>query len=269
MFGFLIIFLEYIFLSNIIERKEVGFIETIFQNLIEQYGKLDFLGCFEAASAPEVVSTDPMRGSKAVPVYAPVIINFNRDMKEVKIIISGMAGDVEATGRTATYKPHTVFMPGKNYEVTVHGKSVTGEEMEPYSFNFSTVDMGDKLWVEVNLRLLQKVVVYRGDRAIKSMLASGGLPGPENETPLGFFTIKNRGESFWSEKFKEGALYWVRIKDDYLFHSVPRDAEGNIIEEEHRKLGLPASHGCIRLRDDDAKWFYENVPDGTMVVIHE
>lgn len=224
---------------------------------------------FKVASAPEVVSTDPMRGSKAVPVYVPVIINFNQDMKEVHIIISGMAGDVEVTGRTATYKPHTVFMPGKNYEVTVHGKSVTGEEMEPYSFNFSTADIGDKLWVEVNLRLLQKVVVYRGDRAIKSMLASGGLPGPENETPLGFFTIKNRGESFWSEKFKEGALYWVRIKDDYLFHSVPRDAEGNIIEEEHRKLGIPASHGCIRLKDEDAKWFYENVPDGTMVIIHE
>jgi lipoprotein-anchoring transpeptidase ErfK/SrfK len=221
------------------------------------------------ADVPRVISTEPGDGQTDVKLYMPIEIKFDQDMSEVTVKVSGMIGDVEVDGRTVKFKPHAVFAPGETYSVLVRGKSIFGEEMKPYEFKFSTLDMGEKLWVEVNLRRLQKVVVYRGGRAIKTMLASGGLPGPENETPLGYFTIKDRGKSFWSERFGEGALYWIRIKDNYLFHSVPRDREGNIIEEEHKKLGIPASHGCIRLKDEDARWFYENIPEGTTVIIHD
>ena len=34
-------------------------------------------------------------------------------------------------------------------------------------------------------------------------------------------------------------------------------------------LGRKASHGCIRLKIDDAKWIYDNCPYGTTVVIQE
>lgn len=50
---------------------------------------------------------------------------------------------------------------------------------------------------------------------------------------------------------------------------MPRDKDRNVIKEEYEKLGIPASHGCVRLKDEDAKWFYENIPEGTMVVIHD
>lgn len=256
------------------KRLEPGKLYSLdFDGYIENYAgisrKVAFSGVFRAATVPQVVSTNPSDGQEDVPVYGPVIINFDTDMAEVAVKIEGMTGDTVVQGRIATYKPHAAFLPGRTYKVEVQGKSLFGEEMKSYSFNFSIMDMGDKLWVEVNLRRLQKVVVYRGARTIRTMLVSGGLPGSENETPLGYFTIKDRGHSFWSEKYKEGALYWVRIKGDYLFHSIPRDAQGKIIEEEHRKLGIPASHGCIRMKDDDARWFYENVPEGTMVVIHD
>ena len=65
----------------------------------------------------------------------------------------------------------------------------------------------------------------------------GGRPG--FETPEGVFRIQNRGYHFFSQKYQEGAYYWVRIIGNYLFHSVPVDAEGNVIEEEAKKLGLP------------------------------
>jgi lipoprotein-anchoring transpeptidase ErfK/SrfK len=239
------------------------------ENFTGMSKKVEFSRAFKAATVPQVVSTSPSDGQKDVPVYGPVIINFDVDMAEVAVKIGGMTGDTVVQGRTATYKPHAAFLPGRTYEAEICGKSLFGEVMKPLSFNFSIMDMGDKLWVEVNLRRLQKVVIYRGARAIRTMLVSGGLPGLENETPLGYFTIKDRGESFWSEKYEEGALYWVRIKGDFLFHSIPRDLEGNIIEEEYKKLGIPASHGCIRMRDEDARWFYENVPEGAMVVIHD
>ncbi|MBK1811184.1 L,D-transpeptidase [Clostridium sp. YIM B02505] len=53
----------------------------------------------------------------------------------------------------------------------------------------------------------------------------------------------------------------------YLFHSLPVDSNGHIIEEEAAKLGTPASHGCIRLIPNDAFWFYENIPKGSDVEI--
>ena len=33
-------------------------------------------------------------------------------------------------------------------------------------------------------------------------------------------------------------------------------------------LGTPASHGCIRLKTNDAKWIYDNIDDDTKVIIN-
>ena len=45
--------------------------------------------------------------------------------------------------------------------------------------------------------------------------------------------------------------------DGYLFHGTPLK----------NSIGLAATHGCIRLRDEDIEWMYENVPVGTKVYI--
>jgi lipoprotein-anchoring transpeptidase ErfK/SrfK len=47
------------------------------------------------------------------------------------------------------------------------------------------------------------------------------------------------------------------------------DENKEIIEEEAEKLGQPASHGCIRLKVEDAKWVYDNIPEKTEVFIHD
>ncbi|NLO97468.1 MAG: L,D-transpeptidase family protein [Peptococcaceae bacterium] len=112
----------------------------------------------------------------------------------------------------------------------------------------------------------QKVLVYKQGNLIKEFIASTGI---NNSTPTGDFTIQNRGEWFFSEKYQQGAKYWVSFKDwgVYLFHSLPMDRQQNIIPEEAAKLGSPASHGCVRLQLEDAKWIYDNIPQGTKVHI--
>lgn len=125
----------------------------------------------------------------------------------------------------------------------------------------------NKLWVEVILKENHKVVVRKGSKILKEMSCSGGTL--DEPTVQGEFILENRGEWFYSERFDEGALYWVRFYEQYLFHSVPVNKDMEIIEEELEKIGRAASHGCIRLLPEDAKWFYFNVPDGTLVVIHE
>ncbi len=68
------------------------------------------------------------------------------------------------------------------------------------------------------------------------------------------------------------ARWWVEIiHDDIAFHSVIYDSnrDEDVNMSSVRKLGTRASHGCIRLTLDDAKWMYDNVGKGTVVTIHE
>jgi lipoprotein-anchoring transpeptidase ErfK/SrfK len=129
---------------------------------------------------------------------------------------------------------------------------------------------GELLWIKVSLRS-QKVDIMEGQRSIYTMLASSGLDAPaDDRTPEGTFSIqRERGLSFYSAKVGEGARYWVSWLNhgEYLFHSVPIDRKGDIIEDEARKLGTKASHGCIRLALPDARWIYENIRYGAKVVI--
>jgi lipoprotein-anchoring transpeptidase ErfK/SrfK len=112
----------------------------------------------------------------------------------------------------------------------------------------------------------QRTYVYKSGELVRKMVCSTGLIDGDNDTPLGDYIInesgQKRGTSFFSKRFGEGARWWVGfIGGVYLFHSVPIDAKGNIIPEEAAKLGQPASHGCVRLSMEDAKWFFDTVPD--------
>ena len=59
---------------------------------------------------------------------------------------------------------------------------------------------------------------------------------------------------------------------DILFHSVPYTSYGNpgsLQYNEYNKLGSCASAGCVRLCVRDAKWIYDNVPQGTKIHVYE
>jgi hypothetical protein len=118
----------------------------------------------------------------------------------------------------------------------------------------------------------QKTYVYQEGAVIRSMTCSTGLLDGDNDTPLGDFIIDEsgtkRGTWFYSERYREGAKYWVGfIGGTYLIHSVPMDKDGRVIAAEAAKLGSPASHGCVRLSVEDARWFYSTIPSGTKLRI--
>ena len=120
----------------------------------------------------------------------------------------------------------------------------------------------------------QKTYVYEDNNLVRTAVCSTGIPDGDNDTPLGNYILNEsgtkRGKFFYSKKVGEGARYWVGfIGGTYLFHSVPVTEDNRIIEQEAAKLGTPASHGCVRLSMEDAKWFYETVPDGAKVHIQK
>lgn len=126
----------------------------------------------------------------------------------------------------------------------------------------------DTYWIDVDVTN-QRVYIMQGEEVVRTMIASTGVEG--KETPLGTFEIQNRGEWFFNEKYQQGAMWWVSFKDwgIYLFHSLAMDKDRQVIPEEAEKLGQPASHGCVRLAIEDAKWIYDNIPQRTRVIIHE
>ena len=142
--------------------------------------------------------------------------------------------------------------------------------LKPTGGSYPRLSPGQELWIKVSVER-QRVYIMEGGTIVYTMIASTGLDHPaDNRTPDGtFYVQRERGLSFYSPKEGEGARYWVSWlhHGEYLFHSVPTDKKGNVIESEARKLGSKASHGCIRLTIPDAKWIYENVKFGTKVVI--
>ncbi|MEW6193430.1 MAG: L,D-transpeptidase family protein [Bacillota bacterium] len=228
---------------------------------------------FTIAKPACVVDTTPPAGAEGVWLYRNVEFHLDREVSAASVRVTDfreeidIPGDTEVAQRTVIFRPAYAFMPGKTYKAKLLAKSKDNELLDEYEFSFTTVDMDERIWVEVKLGERHTVTVYRGSRRIRHMVASGGRP--ETPTPTGVFYTQDRGYSFWSHRFQEGATYWVRLRGQLLVHSVPRDSQWKIKEEEHAKLGLPASHGCIRLDEKNAKWFFENIPRDTPVIIHD
>ena len=118
----------------------------------------------------------------------------------------------------------------------------------------------------------QIVTVYRAEDMresgiVRQMICSTG----ENEcTPVGRFTLNQRNSAERTEWYAIPAYdcyvqYVTRIIGSYLFHSLPyaEKDEATLDTEAAALLGTPASHGCIRLRPEDAEWIAKNCPNGT------
>ena len=91
-------------------------------------------------------------------------------------------------------------------------------------------------------------------------------------TPLGTYTSTERlGKWYYFTKFKCWAQYAYRITGPYYFHSVLFNNKGDSkpTSSSVRNLGKRASHGCVRLSVEDAKWIYNNCDAGTTVVVRE
>ena len=80
----------------------------------------------------------------------------------------------------------------------------------------------------------------------------------------GEFTVQGKGYYFDSGSSR---CYWyTQFYGNYLFHSVLYSKyTGGLVDG---RVGIPLSHGCVRLEINNAKWIYDNIPRGTKVVIY-
>ena len=106
---------------------------------------------------------------------------------------------------------------------------------------------------------------------VRRMLCSTGTKA--NPSDVGDWVLNGRHAKWcvfpkWGNSY---ARYWTRINSNIAFHSVIYTAVDldAMKTSSYKALGSRASHGCIRLTVEDARWVYENIGAGTVVTIRE
>ena len=120
----------------------------------------------------------------------------------------------------------------------------------------------------------QRVYAYRWanggyNKLERTMICSTGTS--DHATPMGTYSAAGpAGRWYYFTKYKCWAQYAYRIQGPYLFHSVifSEKDEDTVRWGSVNALGGQASHGCVRLSVEDAKWIYETCPAGTTVKIY-
>ena len=107
-----------------------------------------------------------------------------------------------------------------------------------------------------------RVGIYSGSvgkwNEVKKWVCTTGAKS--TPTVKGTFTVQGKGKSF-------GSGYTCWYYGNYLFHSVLYK-QGSMSVIIDGRLGINASHGCVRLNINNAKWIYDNIPRGTKVVVY-
>ena len=100
----------------------------------------------------------------------------------------------------------------------------------------------------------------------KFTVATGKKDTP---TPLGTYQAggKTGNEWYYFKDFGCYAKWAYHIVGGVLFHSNTTEKPKG--RPSDTGLGYRASHGCIRMKVNDAKWIYDTCPEGTTVVVQE
>lgn len=125
--------------------------------------------------------------------------------------------------------------------------------------------IGTGKYIDINLDA-QILSTFENGKLLTANLISSGKRGMD--TPKGQFAIKNKAPRPWSKKYGLFMPFWMAVASDGSFgiHELPEWPGG--YKEGANHLGIPVSHGCIRLGIGPAKQIYEWTEVGTPVVIY-
>ena len=104
---------------------------------------------------------------------------------------------------------------------------------------------------------------------VRTMKCSTGKDA--TPTPTGTFQSTTGPGARWHyfKKYQCWAQYAYYIEGDIMFHSVLyNEKDGPVTQSSVNNLGRKASHGCVRLSVEDAKWIYQNCPAQTKIIVY-
>jgi hypothetical protein len=229
--------------------------------------KLGYRRIFHFTTVDElkVVKIGPPSGSYGVSLLPSIQIETARDLKKGRVIIPGYPGKTSINGRVLSFIPSRVLAPESRYRISATVTDVF-DETTKLAWDFVTQAPPAPVWLELNLRIPQRITVYQEKKVLRMIKASAG--GPDTPTPQGFFRIQRRGYAFYSPKWREGGYFWLQFGGGLTIHSVLFGPDYRVKAAENAKLGQPGTRGSIAVSMEDIRWLYRNLPQETPLIIH-
>ncbi|MBQ9531818.1 MAG: L,D-transpeptidase family protein [Eubacterium sp.] len=172
-------------------------------------------------------------------------------------------------GRAAT---GTVKINGKTYKFNKKGQLISAKQMMKRKAN--KISSPTKYLILVN-KSTHKVGVFKGKKGDWKLINywTCTIGAPATPTPSGTFLMgPSGGKPFHQVYFDSAQIrcwYASRITGGYNFHSVLYSQASKPVRVVNPRLGANLSHGCIRLKIENAKWIYNKIPKNTKCVIYK
>ena len=253
---------------------------------------------FSTVSYPRVKSFFPENGAKdvLVDIEDPIIVNFDKSTEGffIKFVLEPFS---EMTYQNNPGKTEFRLLPkdkmedGVRHEIRIYAKYAYDPEdnyMDIHRSSFETKPLPPVTWekdytlrleqarkytrakiaagkyIDINLSA-QVLSVFEDGKLLDSYLVSTGKRGMD--TPKGTWSILEKRQRPWSKKY---ALYmpWFMLftRQGHGLHELPEWPGG--YKEGANHLGIPVSHGCVRLGIGPAKMTYDWAEIGTPVVVY-
>lgn len=254
---------------------------------------------FQTSPYPEISSITPTDGTKDIllDIEDPLIVDFESSTQDFFVDFA-LSPEVDVEYQNDPEKlqfkilPKQAIQNGETYQLTVRARYKDAPESEYHeiaSSSFSTLppppeDWSDDLieradqakrftrpqitdgkYIDINLTS-QVLTMFENGQAIDSFIVSSGKSGMD--TPKGEHQIYNKHSRPWSKKYSLYMPFWMAITADgkYGLHELPEWPGG--YKEGQNHLGIPVSHGCVRLGVGPAERLYNWADIGTPVIVY-
>jgi len=243
---------------------------------------------FKTKKSLEVLEITPKDGQDRVSTESAIEIAFselvNYESAEEHLIINPeiKAEFIWQDGRL-TLAPYESFKEDTEYEIKItpgvlaykDGSYLEKEVVSHFKIRskfaervVSKVEVTPQLtegkYIDIDLAS-QTLTIFEDGRSLGSYKISTGKYSMP--TPRGNFAIRNKVKRAYSSTYNLWMPYWMAFTwMGHGIHELPEWAGG--IKEGESHLGIPVSHGCVRLGVGPAERVYNWVDIGTPVVVH-
>lgn len=162
--------------------------------------------------------------------------------------------------KTARFVPDSYWPGNATITISVNFDHVDTKRRPSSGTTSATMRTSEPIWAKVKGKK-QRMLVYRGDKKIRTIDVSTGKKG--NETRVGTKLIMDRRDGYTlrgpaSDPYVIPVDYAMRITNSgEIIHSAPWAT--------HRLGEYPGSGGCTNTSVADARWLYKTVNEGTPV----
>jgi lipoprotein-anchoring transpeptidase ErfK/SrfK len=259
----------------------------------------DFELYFETRGYPKLESFYPASGQKEVivDIEDPILISFDQPLDDYQLKFEinpaeEISYEVDSSKKRVKVVFKNEYKKGEIYEINLYIKHKKEEAFSRriYQTSFETLSPAPEKWSDdLSLRLTQAkkyaiaqikegklidinlknqvMTIFENGIFVDAFLVSSGKKGMD--TPEGSYQIRNKHPRPWSKTYGLYMPHWMAIVPSGKFgiHELPEWPGG--YKEGANHLGIPVSHGCVRLGVGSAERVYNWAQVGTPVIVHK